>query len=226
MTVVRGEDDEIVGIDICSCTPKTYEFTFDFNQPCPRFFEKIGDAIDLIHCWTTDLHDRNDPELTDMVPVLIQRIDIYERNKKSRAISQYHIAGPFYDGDSFQFNSATIADNEEDSETTMVLKVNDIPEDISGTIRGVNQFNQGIETHFLIEFTNDCNAYPVLPKEGQALGWGRLVSVHFHMFLLIFLVQPIFFFFRQLPVKSHKIKSFYSSCCIFFFHPYISHRLD
>jgi hypothetical protein len=157
---------QVIGVDICSCAPNTYEFTLDFSLFCPPVNITLGDAVAATSCMVGPF---GDPEVKDLIPVSVQSIDILELNQNLNIIVQENIAGSFGDGDTFTYNSIS-------SIPGAIVDPVEIPRAIQLNIIGVNQFDETIINVYLISMTNDCQAFPVL-MEGQSAGWTRFVSI-------------------------------------------------
>jgi len=151
-----------IGTEICSCAPNTYEFTLDFSLFCPPVNITIGDAVAATTCMVSPF---GDPDVSDLIPVAVQSIDILELNQNLQIMSQENIAGNFGDGDTFQYTSYAALPGE-------IVNPEDLPRAIQINIIGVNQFEEPIINVYLITFTNSCGSYPVL-FEGQSAGWTR-----------------------------------------------------
>lgn len=156
---------QVIGRDICACSPNTYEFTLDFSLFCPPVNITQGDAVASTTCLVNPFID---PDVEDLVPVSVQQIDILELNQNMRLIVQETIEGTFADGDTFSYTSYA-------ADPSQIQDPVDVPRAIQLNIIGVNQFDQTIINLYLILFTNDCQAFPVL-FEGQSAGWTRFVS--------------------------------------------------
>ena len=154
-----------IGVDICACSPKTYEFTFDFSLSCPPVNVVKGDAVVATTCLVSPF---GDPDVKDLVPILVQTIDILELNQNLQITVQENIGGNFRDGDTFRYTSLAAHDDE-------IVDPKDIPRAIQLNMIGVNQFDEPIINVYLITFSNNCEAYPVL-SEGEYIGWTHFVS--------------------------------------------------
>ena len=153
--------------DICACTPKRYEFTFDFSLGC-----SLGVTVDGVVTSLSCIIDcSEDPNVADCVPVAVQSIDILEFDQNFQKYVKETINGNYKDGDTFQYTSV-VAD---DSKDAFQDGQKNIPQGIELNIIGVNQFGQSISNVYHITFSNDCNAYPVL-SQGEHAGWTRFVS--------------------------------------------------
>lgn len=154
-----------IGVDICACSPGTYEFTLDFSLFCPPVNITLGDAVTDTSCLVSPF---GDPDVADLIPVAVQSIDILELDQNLQISVQENIAGSFGDGDTFQYTSIAALPGE-------IVNPEDLPRAIQLNIIGVNQLDEPIINVYLIIFSNNCGRYPVL-FEGQYAGWTRFVS--------------------------------------------------
>ena len=167
-----------IGTDVCACSPSQFEFVFDFSLTCPPVNITTGDAVSATSCLISPF---GNPEVQDLIPVAVQTIDILELGQDLRVLVQENIAGNFGDGDSFRYTSIAAIPNEINSNV-------DIPRAIQLNIVGVNRLDEPIINVYIITYTNNCNAYPVL-LEGQSAGWTVMVSSHRR--ILVLFVMPL-----------------------------------
>ncbi|KAL3918642.1 MAG: hypothetical protein SGILL_004139, partial [Bacillariaceae sp.] len=144
--------------EICNCAPNTFEFTLDFGLFCPPVNLTIGDALQTTTCMVSPF---GDPTVTDLIPVAVQSIDILELNQDLQVVVQESIDGTFGDGDTFQYTSYAAISGE-------IVNPVDLPRAIQLNINGVNQFDESIINVYLVSYTNNCGAYPVL-VEGESV---------------------------------------------------------
>jgi hypothetical protein len=164
LTSFARTSGQIVGEELCACSPSSYEFTLDFDLVCPGDVTE-GDAVDETSCVITPL---GDPDVTDLVPVTVENIDILELDQGLRVVAQENIAGSFSDGDTFNYTSIAAWSGD-------IVDPSDVPRAIQINIVGRNQFNESLINVYIITFTNGCGAYPVL-AENQTIGWTTFVS--------------------------------------------------
>lgn len=155
---VCGQDE------VCYCAPSVYEFTLDFDLTCPPVNITLGDAVSATTCIVSPF---GDTVIEDLVPVAVQTITVIELRQDLQVLAQSEINGNFANGDTFQYTS-TAADP-----ASLEVPI-DIPVAIQLNILGVNAADESIINVFLITFTGNCDAYPVL-FEGQYAGWTRFV---------------------------------------------------
>ncbi|OEU18286.1 hypothetical protein FRACYDRAFT_236562 [Fragilariopsis cylindrus CCMP1102] len=155
--------------EICYCAPNSYKFTLDFSLTCSPVNITLGDAVAATTCFVIPF---GDPEVSDLVPVSVQSIDILEFNRNGQVIVQENIGADFIDGNTFSYISyATILG--------MIMDPEDLPGGIQVNIVGLNKDGEEIANVHQIPFTNACGAYPVL-SEGQSIGWTRF-NVDYHI---------------------------------------------
>jgi hypothetical protein len=166
LTGASGQEIPVIGIDICACSPSNYEFVFNFDLFCPPVNITLGDAVEATSCTVGPF---DNPDVTDLIPVSVQNIDILELGQDLRVLVQETLEGNFVNGDSFQYESITNLPGE-------ITSPMDIPRAIQLNIVGVNVNDEPILNVFIITFTNDCDTYPVL-FDGQSIGWTFFVSI-------------------------------------------------
>lgn len=149
-----------IGVDICACSPSTYEFMFDFSLACPRPGGDYGPGIAEVTCFVTSFSEN----VEDLTPVSMQTISIVEADVDRIPIAQSSIEGDFENGSTFTYSSIAALGN-----ATL------IPESIQLTMTGLNEQDDSLVQVMAIKFTNDCDAYPVL-EVGDTFGWVELVS--------------------------------------------------
>ena len=162
LLVVSSVKAQEVGVDICACSPSTYEFTFNFALACPRPGGDYGPGISEVTCFITSFS----AEVDNLIPVEVQTISIIEADVNRVPIAQSAIEGEFFSGSTFTYSSVAALGN-----TT-----SDIPQSIQLTITGTNAENSSLVQVWAIKFTNDCGVYPVL-EMGTSFGWTEFVSI-------------------------------------------------
>ena len=101
-SIVKVSGDTI-GVNICACSPKTYEFTFDFSLTCPPVDIAVGDGVVATSCLISPF---GSPEVTDLTPIVVESIDILELNQNLALVAQDNVVRNFNDGDTFQYTPA------------------------------------------------------------------------------------------------------------------------
>ena len=167
---------EIIGTDICICSPSTYEFTLDFTLTCPPPTNNVATGIDNGSIEETSCFITQEiaGTITDFTPVEVDTIEILELDQEFVQIGSSTEYGgptnpPFLNGDTISYTTK--------SATTMPVTIDEeIPKAIQLLMRGRNVLNQPIQNVYLITFSNDCNAYPTLDI-GESIGWTVFVSI-------------------------------------------------
>ena len=160
--LVTGQE---IGTEICACSPRSYEFTLDFNLTCPPVNIAVGDAVDDTSCLISPFGAL---DVEDLVPVSVDSIDVLELGQNLRVIAQTDIDQTFSDGDSFTYTSVV-------ADPSSIETVEQVPRALQINIVGNNQHGDRIINVFIVTFTNDCDKYPVF-EEGQSAGWAKFVS--------------------------------------------------
>ena len=166
--VSRGQEIDLgpeIGTELCSCSPSTYEFTLDFDLSCPPVNITIGNAVEATSCLTSPF---GDPDITDLVPVAVTRINILEMGQELMVVSQTDIDEELLDGATVTYSSIAADPNS-------ITNTKDVPRAIQINLEGKNKLDQKIINVFIITFTNGCGSHPAF-EEGQSAGWMRFVS--------------------------------------------------
>ena len=154
-----------IGTEICACSPRSYEFTFDFSLTCPPVNITLGDGVEATSCLVSPFGALN---IVDLVPVSVESIDILELGQNLRVVAQTDINDVFLDGDSFTYTSA-VADPDS------IEEIQQIPRALQINIVGTNEKGDEIINVFIVTFNNECGSYPLF-EEGEYAGWARFVS--------------------------------------------------
>jgi hypothetical protein len=156
---------QVIGIELCSCAPTTYEFTLDFSLSCPPVNITLGDAVQATSCLVSPF---GNPEIDELIPIAVKSIDILEMGQDLRVLVQENYGGYYSNGYTFTYASVT-------ADPANINTPVDIPRALQLNIVGVNSKDEPIINVYIITFTNDCESYPVL-STGQSAGWTRFVS--------------------------------------------------
>lgn len=155
--------------DLCSCSPTVFNFTVDFEGSCPGNLEDedgdpINDAISDSTCFVTVLAADNG----NQVPVIVNDIIILELNDDT-VINSTTLQGPFGDGEVITYASISSYNN---------LTASYFPFGLQITLTGENSDGTTVVNSVAIEYTNDCDEWPVYPDDAQ-IGWIGIVSNRF-----------------------------------------------
>jgi len=155
-----------IGIDICACQPAAYTFTFNFSLGCAdTSIIPFQNGIGNVSCTVAPELDDN---ITDFSPALVTRAEVYELDQQKDVIGFSPVQGPFFDSQSFRYVSVIAGQT---NNTNPLF----IPSAIQLSIYAINFEEQAMVNFWVIEFTNECNIYPVI-LEGETIGWTILVS--------------------------------------------------
>ncbi|CAB9527208.1 ECF subfamily RNA polymerase sigma-24 subunit [Seminavis robusta] len=155
LLLVGLSSEMVSGQELCSCSPSTYEFTFDFSLDCPRATNDYPDGISEVTCFITSFS----ADVEDLTPIAVQSISVIEADVDRIPIAQSQIEGEFVTGDTFTYSSISALGNSTQT-----------PQSIQLTITGTNAGNSSLVQVWAIKFTNDCDVFPVL-EEGESFGW-------------------------------------------------------
>jgi hypothetical protein len=207
--VSRGQEIDLgpeIGTELCSCSPSTYEFTLDFDLSCPPVNITIGNAVEATSCLTSPF---GDPDITDLVPVAVTRINILEMGQELMVVSQTDIDEELLDADTVTYSSIAADPNS-------ITNAKDVPRAIQINLEGKNKLGQKIINVFIITFTNGCGSYPAF-EEGQSAGWMRFVSTAVVVVAVAAAAAAVAIahnhLFYQLRNGNH-FSLRYTSCCI------------
>jgi hypothetical protein len=171
--------DFIIGEDRCGCSPPTYQFTLYFSLFCPPINLTPSDSVASASCLISPF---GDPSVSDLVPVVVNQIDVIELGQDISILVQEIIDGDFLDGDVFDYESIT-------NTPEKIVESSDVPRSLQLNLIGENTLGEELINVFIITFTNDCDAYPVI-TESQSAGWTVFVSHCHGMVYILYTVAP------------------------------------
>jgi hypothetical protein len=162
---VPSTDGQVIGTDICACSPSTFTFRFDFSLSCPPVNVTIGDGIKATACIIVPLDPSED--VTDEVPVVVTTIQVSDLDLNSQILSgPENIMGEFEDGDNFTYTS------------DMALGADTLEELAGGlqmSLTGTNAAGQPLSAIWSMQYSNECGVEPIL-NVGDSAGWVVFVS--------------------------------------------------
>ena len=147
---------------VCACAPYSYGFTLDFSSTCDRSDLVPDDGISSVFCEIAPFGGPG-TNITDLVPAVVDFIDIIEFDQDFNVVVQFPVSGPLFDGDMFSFESIV---SENPSVIPRILQLN---------VFAFNAQDEPIANFFSVAFTNDCGVYPVF-ETGYDPGWVVFVS--------------------------------------------------
>ena len=80
----------------CSCSPSKYTFTLDFSLLCLPVNVTKNAGISATFCQVSPFGDPNQ-NITDLVPVEVEYVDVLELGQSFEVITQANITGTFKD---------------------------------------------------------------------------------------------------------------------------------
>lgn len=161
LSLAIGSPKQIVGQDVCVCSPGAYGITLDFSLICPP--TNITDSDPGIREISCLISQFGSPGATDLVPASVDRIDVLEIREDTTLILRNEITGPFSDGDTITYTTNPIGSSA------------DVPFGIQFNTHAFNAAGEPLLNVLSIEYTNECDVYPVI-SEGQTAGWLQFVS--------------------------------------------------
>jgi hypothetical protein len=165
ISLLLGTAHANTGRKFCACMPSTFVFTFDFSLGCTDDISSDDPGISAFTCKVTAAGGDTP---SDPVPVVVNAIQILEIGQPTRSqiISSTTITGEAYkDGDVFEWTST--------ADTSFPIS-DDAPKTMQVLMTGSNAAGEAVINLWTIEFTNQCNVWPVLTPGMQA-GWMVMV---------------------------------------------------
>ena len=157
--------------DLCSCSPRSYTFQFNFSQTCPPISVNPDDRPGVADA-TCLISPFGNPEVQDLIPIQIDSIDILELDPDLQVVSQENIVGPFFDGDTIGYTSVS---TQLDPDEQLADQEEGLPRGIQLNIIGVNAADQPIINVFLVTYDiTDCEGEPFVL--GDTIGWTEVVD--------------------------------------------------
>jgi hypothetical protein len=156
-----------IGVNLCACQPSTYTMTFNFSLTC-QDFNVTGPGIVLPPGCLTEIRGQEVVNQTELVPISVQSIQIYELDQNLQVVAQTVKEGNYLDGSSFTYTSIIATQTDQFNPTSL-------PQGFQLSITGVNSQEESVVQTYIIRYNNDCGIFPVL-FEGQTAGWTIFVS--------------------------------------------------
>ena len=141
---------------VCSCGPRTFEFSLNFSLPCPFTEKSPNPGINETRCSIKSITDT-----TDFIPVVATVFQTLELDRNGLVLSSSEKPGNFSNGATFSYTSAS---------ATRASLVKDIPGAIVVVVYGNNAEGSQLELTWVTKYSNNCSAYPVF-SAGESAGW-------------------------------------------------------
>lgn len=155
LVVGSSNADEISSVELCACSPRVYEFTFDFSLECePLNVDLESGGIVDASCLVSGFDDLN---VTDLVPVAVSSVQVIEIGKDGTPISIAQEKGDFRDGGTFTYTSASF----EGAVAPRAFQVRAI---------GRNEAGEPLVLQWAVTYSNNCGVFPVLQID-DSIGW-------------------------------------------------------
>lgn len=139
--------------------------TFNFSGVC----EDLNVAgPGLAQAATCSISPFSSGSVRSLVPTRLTNINIIELGQSLQFITQFNDNVNFVNGDTFRFSSFAANPSQVSQDT--------IPRSLEVTIVADNAFNEQIFMAWIINYSGNCDAFPVFDSPGQNIGWTTLVS--------------------------------------------------
>lgn len=162
-------DAQVAGTDLCACSPRVYELTFDFALECdPINVDVAGDGILDATCLVTGA---TSPNITDFVPVAVSSVQIIEIGQDGLPAAFAQETGDFRDG-------ATI------TYTSISFEGEAAPRAFQVRALGRNADGDPLVLQWAVTYSNNCGVFPVL-ELFDSVGWTVFVSYNIIKFYVV-----------------------------------------
>jgi len=172
LSLLKGTQAQTTTTESCVCSPFTMSFTLDLSQNCPPANTITGSdkGIDAIFCQIIEEPSFGDADdVTDLVPVEINSVNIFELGLDLTVIKQTFLPGVILlDGDTLSYDSIINGNSLESTPSQ------DIPGGLQIVLKGVNTDGMEVTNSFILTYTNRCDVVPF--SEGDSIGWLTVVS--------------------------------------------------
>ena len=157
-----------LGVTQFGCSPGTFQFVLNFSLTCADESITQTGGVNSTVCFISPLAGN----VTDLVPQVVERIQVIELGLDGIAIAQRAESSSFNDGDTFPYTSIT-ADG--------VQNITELPGALQLSITASNAAGERLLSTSVIDYTNN-DSFPVLTV-GDRIGWSVIVSVSFDFVL-------------------------------------------
>lgn len=148
----------------CACSPTNFTWTLDLTLTCDPINVATGSTTGIkeVNCF---IDNNGDFSVTDLIPVEVTEVDIFELDNDLNIIQVYQSPSgiSLQNGDSFSFASAAL-------NATGTTDVSNIPHVMQMELFGVNAAGQTVRNEWILRYTNLCTVYP-FEKGVDSLGW-------------------------------------------------------
>jgi hypothetical protein len=154
-----------LGVTICACSPRYYQFTLDFALSCDTNVI-LGEGVASYEC---SIEPFQGSAIADLIPVSVSSIDLIELDQGLNLLSQASSFGPFLNGNTSVTNNLTYFNETTGGDTSLV------PKALQFSVLGQNAAGESIFFTGLIVYNNSCSVVNTI-LVNSTIGWFRLVS--------------------------------------------------
>ena len=150
--------------DLCACSPRVYELTFDFSLECEPINVDLenGGIVDAT-CLVTGFDDIN---VTDLIPVAVSSVQLIEIGQSGAPAAVAQETGDFRDGSTITYTSISF----EGAVAPRAFQVRAL---------GRNAAGEPLILQWAVTYSNNCGVWPVIDVF-DSIGWTIFVSFKFH----------------------------------------------
>ena len=161
-SLAGSASSQISGTELCACSPRVYELTFDFSLECePINVDLDGGGIEDATCLVAGFDNIN---VTDLIPVAVSSVQLIEIGQDGAPAAVAQETGDFRDGDSITYTSISF----EGAVAPRAFQVRAL---------GRNEGGEPLVLTWAVTYTNNCGVFPVL-SVGDNVGWTIFVSTN------------------------------------------------
>lgn len=152
---------QISGTELCACSPRVYELTFDFSLECePINVDLESGGINDATCLVAGFDNIN---VTDLIPVAVSSVQLIEIGQDGGPAAVAQETGDFRDGDTVTYTSISF----EGAVAPRAFQVRAL---------GRNDGGEPLVLTWAVTYSNNCGVFPVL-QVNDSVGWTIFVSV-------------------------------------------------
>ena len=151
---------QISGTELCACSPRVYELTFDFSLECePINVDRESGGILDATCLVAGFDNIN---VTDLIPVTVSSVQLIEIGQDGGPAAVAQETGDFRDGDTITYTSISF----EGAVAPRAFQIRAI---------GRNEGGEPLVLQWAVTYSNNCGVFPVL-EINDSVGWTIFVS--------------------------------------------------
>jgi hypothetical protein len=163
-TTVAGiaSAQQTIGTDVCSCSPSSYVFSFNFSGTCEGSSLKTGQpGLNETGCLVNG-------KGKDQVPVSLSSVLIADLDQNLQTVVSGQQAN-LTSSDKIVYDAFTKTAN------VSAALSSEIPRGVALIMKGENAAGEDIQMSIAIIFTQECDTYPIIAA-GDSVGWLVIVS--------------------------------------------------